>query len=332
MYLRILVTGGAGFIGSNFIRYLMERYPKYDIVNLDALTYAGNHSNLHDVSGHPHYEFIRGNILDERLVAELTDGIDVVVNFAAETHVDRSIEDPGIFVRTNVLGTQALLAASRKNGVKRYIQVSTDEVYGTLGPTGLFVEDSPLRPNSPYSASKAGADLMVRAYFETFGFPGIITRCSNNYGPYQYPEKLIPLFISRALRDEAVPVYGDGKNVRDWLHVWDHCAAIDLVLHEGQLGSTYNIGGNNEKTNLDVTKTILQQLGKPESLIMHVSDRLGHDRRYAINSQRLQKQLGWIPQYTFDNGIAQTIDWYLDHREWLVNAPSTPFATSDVSS
>lgn len=316
--MNLLITGGAGFIGSNFVRYVRSRHPEYRVVNLDALTYAGNPDNVADLEGDPHHIAIHGDITDRRLVASLFEEyeFDAVVNFAAESHVDRSIEDPGIFVGTNVVGTQVLLDAALRYGVRRYVQVSTDEVYGTLGPTGLFTETTPLAPNSPYSASKAGADLLVRAYHETFGLPVNITRCSNNYGPYQFPEKLIPLMITRALQDKPLPVYGDGQQIRDWLHVEDHCSAVDLVLHRGQAGEVYNIGGRNERTNLHVVRSVLQELGKPESLIRFVQDRPGHDRRYGIDADKITRELGWKPVHTFETGIRSTIRWYLGHRSW----------------
>ncbi|MGB9937112.1 MAG: dTDP-glucose 4,6-dehydratase [Methanobacterium sp.] len=314
--MKILVTGGAGFIGSNFVRYMLDKYDDYEIINLDALTYCGNLENLSGIEDYPNYKFIKGNISDKELVNEITADCDYIINFAAESHVDRSIEDPEIFIKSNILGTQVLLDAAKKNSIKKFLQVSTDEVYGTLGKTGYFTEETPLAPNSPYSASKAGADLMVRAYHETFDLPVNITRCSNNYGPYQFPEKLIPLMISNALENKHLPVYGDGLNVRDWLHVYDHCTAIDLVLHDGKIGEVYNIGGNNEKKNIEIVKLILQNLDKDESLIKYVKDRLGHDRRYAIDSTKIQEQLGWKPKYTFETGIVETITWYLDNRNW----------------
>ncbi len=317
--MRILVTGGAGFIGSNFVNYMVKKYSTYHITNLDALTYAGNLENVKEVENAPNYRFVKGNIIDTVLVESLFEqGIDVIINFAAESHVDRSITDPGIFVKTNVLGTQVLLDAAKKYNVKKYVQISTDEVYGTLGETGYFTEETPLEPNSPYSASKAGADLLVRAYHETFDLPVNITRCSNNYGPYHFPEKLIPLMISHALNDKPLPVYGDGLNIRDWLHVEDHCRSIDLVLHKGVNGEVYNVGGHNERTNIDVVKTILHHLRKSESLIQFVEDRLGHDRRYAIDATKLG-ELGWEPKYTFETGLRQTIDWYVNNREWWEN-------------
>ncbi|MET3852826.1 dTDP-glucose 4,6-dehydratase [Paenibacillus sp. OAE614] len=320
---KMLVTGGAGFIGSNFIIYMLQKYPELEIVNMDALTYAGNLENLSSIQNHPHYTFTATNITDaEAVELWFQQGIDIVVNFAAESHVDRSILEPDIFVKTNVLGTQVLLDAARKHGVTKFVQVSTDEVYGTLGDTGLFTEETPLAPNSPYSASKAGGDLMVRAYYETFGLPVNITRCSNNYGPYQFPEKLIPLMISRALNEQPLPVYGDGLNIRDWLYVEDHCSAIDLVIHQGKPGEVYNIGGNNERTNLHIVRTILEELGKPESLITHVQDRPGHDRRYGIDPAKITRELGWKPKYDFESGIKETIQWYLDHKDWWARIQS----------
>ena len=318
----ILVTGGAGFIGSNFVRYMVEKYSDYHIINLDALTYCGNLENLKDIEDKDNYTFVKGDIRDKTIVDELVEKSDYVINFAAESHVDRSIADPEIFIKSNVLGTQVLLNAAKEHGVEKYIQISTDEVYGTLGKTGYFTEDTPLKPNSPYSASKAGGDLIARAYHETFGLPVNITRCSNNYGPYQFPEKLIPLMISNALEDKKLPVYGDGKNVRDWLHVHDHCSAIDLVLHEAKPGEVYNIGGNNEKQNIEIVKLILGELGKDESLIEFVTDRLGHDRRYAIDSTKIQEELSWSPEYTFEVGIRKTIQWYLDNQDWMSQVKS----------
>ncbi|MEK5257109.1 dTDP-glucose 4,6-dehydratase [Paenibacillus sp. FSL F4-0125] len=316
--MRLLVTGGAGFIGSNFIIYMLQQHPDYQIVNVDALTYAGNSENLKLIEGNSNYTFAKADIIDTKAIEQLfLQGVDVVVNFAAESHVDRSILKPDVFVKTNVLGTQVLLDAALKYGLTKFVQVSTDEVYGTLGATGLFTEETPLTPNSPYSASKAGADLLVRAYHETFGLPVNITRCSNNYGPYQFPEKLIPLMISRALNDQLLPVYGDGLNIRDWLYVEDHCSAIDLVIHKGVNGEVYNIGGNNESTNLNIVNTILQELGKPKSLITYVQDRPGHDRRYGINPTKITNDLGWKPKYTFKTGIKETIQWYLNNQEWL---------------
>lgn len=313
----LLVTGGAGFIGSCFVRHILKKYPDYKIINLDILTYAGNLENLDDVKTNPNYQFVHGNICDKKLVRELVSKVDWVVNFAAESHVDRSITGPEIFIETNVQGTLNLLQACKEIGVDRYLQVSTDEVYGSLGPTGYFYETTPIQPNSPYSASKAGADLLVRAYFETYGLPVLITRCSNNYGPYQYPEKLIPFFISQLLKGEKVPVYGDGLNVRDWLYVYDHCEAIDTVLHKGSVGEVYNIGGHNEKTNMEITRLILEAMGKDENSIRYVEDRLGHDKRYAIDNTKIQTELGWQPSLTFEEGIKLTIDWYLNNQVWI---------------
>lgn len=315
--MKLLVTGGAGFIGSNFVRYMLDKYPKYKVINVDVLTYAGNLETLRDVESNSNYTFVKGDITDRNKIESIFDqGIDAVLNFAAESHVDRSITDPDIFVKTNIQGTQVLLDAAKKYKVEKFVQVSTDEVYGTLGETGLFTEVTPLAPNSPYSASKAGADMLVRAYHETFGLPVNITRCSNNYGPYHFPEKLIPLMIINALKDKPLPVYGDGLNVRDWLHVEDHCQAIDLVLHKGKSGEVYNVGGNNERTNIDIVKTILHQLVKPESLIRFVEDRPGHDKRYAIDATKIREELGWLPKYSFEDGIKQTVQWYLDNQEW----------------
>lgn len=313
----ILVTGGAGFIGNCFIRHMLQKYSNYKIINLDALTYAGNLENLYDVKDNPNYEFVNGDICDKDLVTQIVSGVDMIVNFAAETHVDRSITGPEIFIETNIKGTMTLLQASKEFNIERYLQVSTDEVYGTLGDTGYFTETTQLAPNSPYSASKAGADMLVRAYYETYKVPTLITRCSNNYGPYQYPEKLIPFFISRLLRGEKVPVYGDGLNVRDWLYVYDHCAAIDAVLHKGRVGEVYNIGGHNEKTNLEITHLILDAMNKDESSIEYVQDRLGHDRRYAISNDKITSELGWKPSVTFEEGILLTIDWYLNNKSWM---------------
>lgn len=315
--MKLLVTGGAGFIGSCFVRHILTKHPDYKVINLDCLTYAGNIENLDDVKNNPNYKFVKGNICDKKLVRELVAESDCVVNFAAESHVDRSITGPEIFIETNVQGTLNLLQASKEIGVDRYLQVSTDEVYGTLGKTGYFYETTPIQPNSPYSASKASADLLVRAYFETYGMPVLTTRCSNNYGPYQYPEKLIPFFISQLLKGDKVPIYGDGLNVRDWLYVYDHCSAIDTVLHKGKVGEAYNIGGHNEKTNMEITNIILEAMGKDESSIRYVEDRLGHDKRYAIDNEKIQTQLGWEPSLTFEEGIKLTIDWYLNNQEWM---------------
>ena len=315
--MNLLVTGGAGFIGSCFVRYMLKNHPDYKIINLDALTYAGNLDNLKDVETNPNYSFVHGNICDKQLVDALMSQVDACVNFAAESHVDRSITGPEIFIQTNVGGTLNLLEMAKKHKISRYLQVSTDEVYGTLGKTGYFTETTPLAPNSPYSASKASADMLVRAYYETYKMPVLTTRCSNNYGPYQFPEKLIPLFISNLLKGEKVPVYGDGMNIRDWLYVYDHCSAIDTVLHKGRLGEVYNIGGNNEKANIEITKLLIKELGKDESSIKYVEDRLGHDRRYAIDSSKIQNELGWHPSVTFEEGIKITIDWYLNNQDWI---------------
>lgn len=316
--MKLLITGGAGFIGSNFVLYMAKQYPEYQLVNVDALTYAGNLENLRSVEGNPNYRFVKADIADRDALEPLfAEGVDIVVNFAAESHVDRSILHPDIFVRTNIMGTQTLLDLARKYNVAKFVQVSTDEVYGTLGETGLFTEETPLAANSPYSASKAGADLLVRAYHETFGMNVNITRCSNNYGPYQFPEKLIPLMIQNALNDKPLPVYGDGLNVRDWLYVEDHCSAIDLVLHKGVSGEVYNVGGNNERNNLQVVRTILAELNKPETLITYVTDRLGHDRRYAIDADKIRNELGWSPKYDYENGMKETIRWYLSNKEWM---------------
>lgn len=329
----ILVTGGAGFIGSNFVQYILKQEDDIHLINLDLLTYAGNLENLAECENDPRYHFVKGDIRDRALLQELFTqyDIDTVVHFAAESHVDRSITEPEVFLTTNILGTQALLDAAKaywkiepdnkysreyREGV-RYLQVSTDEVYGALGKTGMFTETTPLSPNSPYSASKASADLMVRAYHQTFGLPVNITRCSNNYGPYQFPEKLIPLMIHNAENNKSLPVYGDGMQIRDWLHVKDHCAAIWTVLKKGKIGEVYNVGGNNEKANIEIVKLILQSLGKGEGLITYVQDRPGHDRRYAIDNTKIMTELHWRPAYTFEKGIRETIQWYLDHMEWL---------------
>lgn len=317
----ILVTGGAGFIGSNFVHYMMEKYPDYRIVCIDKLTYAGNLRNLETVLDKKNFRFIKGDICDRELVYRIfeEEKPDIVINFAAESHVDRSIESPDIFLKTNILGTQVLLDASRKYNVKRFHQVSTDEVYGDLplDRSDLkFTESSPLRPSSPYSASKASADLLVLAYHRTYGVPVTISRCSNNYGPYQFPEKLIPLMIINALNDRPLPVYGDGRNVRDWIHVKDHCEAIDIIIHRGKEGEIYNIGGENERANIDVVRMILKELGKPESLIRFVKDRPGHDRRYALDISRMKKEFGWSPKISFEEGLKSTIKWYLENRSW----------------
>jgi dTDP-glucose 4,6-dehydratase len=315
--LKLMVTGGCGFIGSNFIHYLLETDPEVSVVNLDALTYAGNPANLEKVAGNPRYRFVRGCITDREAVRAAAAGVHSIINFAAESHVDRSIHDSGPFVRTNVLGTQVLLDVAREVKAARYIQVSTDEVYGSLGPTGHFTEETAPAPNSPYAASKAAADLLVRSYVHTFGVPALITRCSNNYGPYQFPEKLIPLFISNLLRDEPVPVYGDGQNVRDWIHVRDHCAAIHKVWRAGRVGEVYNIGSRCELTNLQLTHKLLEAVGKPLSLIRYVKDRPGHDRRYAIDSSKIERELGWRPHIGFEQGLRDTVAWYCDHQDWV---------------
>ncbi|CAM4470959.1 dTDP-glucose 4,6-dehydratase [Paenibacillus tarimensis] len=321
--MKLLVTGGAGFIGSNFVMYMLEKHPDYQIINVDALTYAGNLENLKSIEGNANHTFVKADITDAKAMGELVQqGVDVIVNFAAESHVDRSILEPDVFVKTNVLGTQVLLDAAKRHGVTKFVQVSTDEVYGTLGETGLFTEETPLQPNSPYSSSKAGGDLLVRAYHETYGLNVNITRCSNNYGPYQFPEKLIPLMIQNALNNKQLPVYGDGLNVRDWLFVKDHCSAIDLVIHKGLAGEVYNVGGNNERNNLQVVRTILEELGKPESLITYVKDRPGHDRRYAIDASKITRELGWQPEYQYESGIKETIRWYLANPEWMERVTS----------
>ncbi len=336
---KLLVTGGAGFIGSNFIQYILDK--QQDLVlllDLDLLTYAGNLENLEPVKNDPRYRFVKGDIRDKALVEKLFAeyDFDTVVHFAAESHVDRSILEPEVFLTTNIIGTQTLLDAAKRHwnldpdnkhsreyrpGV-RYLQVSTDEVYGALGKTGMFTETTPLAPNSPYSASKTGADLIVRAYHQTYGLPVNITRCSNNYGPYQFPEKLIPLMIHNARQDKPLPVYGDGMQIRDWLHVKDHCSAIATVLEKGKTGEVYNIGGNNEKANIEIVRLILEALGKPESLITYVQDRPGHDRRYAIDNTKITTELGWAPAYTFEEGIRETIRWYLDHPGWVERVTS----------
>ncbi len=315
--MRIMVTGGAGFIGSNFIRYMLNKYPDYHILNFDKLTYAGNLDNLSDFENNKQYKFIKGDIVDHELVGKLANEVDVIINFAAETHVDRSIQNPFDFIDTDVRGTYALIQAARDAGHKKYLQISTDEVYGDFDNGGKAVEDSPIRPSSPYSASKAGGDVQVIAAYRTFDFPGMITRCTNNYGPYCYPEKIIPLFITNLIEDKSVPVYGDGQQIRDWLYVDDHCSAIDLVLHEGKPGEIYNVGADNEPevTNLDLTRQILSLLDKPESLIEYVQDRPGHDRRYAVDSSKL-RAMGWNPSITFDEGLAKTVEWYKNNPEW----------------
>ena len=317
---RLLVTGGCGFIGSNFIRQLLATDPAVSVVNFDALTYAGNLANLADLAGHSRYQFIKGDITNRDDVrSALKDGITDVIHFAAESHVDRSIQDSGPFVRTNVIGTQILLDAVREFKVGKYVHVSTDEVYGSLGPTGAFVETTPLDPSSPYSASKAGSDMLVKAYQHTFGMHAVITRCSNNYGPYQFPEKLIPLFVTNLLNDQQVPVYGDGMQIRDWIHVLDHCRGVEAAWRRGRSGAVYNFGGRCEKANLHLTLLLLELLGKPKSLIKYVQDRPGHDRRYAIDCTKAETELGWSPQITFEKGLQGTIDWYKANAEWVAN-------------
>ena len=322
--MKIIVTGGAGFIGGNFVHYMLNKYSDYQIICLDKLTYAGNLETLEPVISNKNFKFIKGDIADRLFIYNLfeTEKPDIVVNFAAESHVDRSIEDPEIFLKTNILGTNVLLDACKKYGIKRYHQVSTDEVYGDLPldrPDLFFTEETPIHTSSPYSASKASADLLVQAYFRTFKIPVTISRCSNNYGPYHFPEKLIPLMIANALNNKTLPVYGKGENVRDWLYVEDHCRAIDMIIHNGRVGEVYNIGGHNERTNLEVVKTIIRELGKSEDLIKYVTDRPGHDMRYAIDPTKIKNELGWEPLTLFDEGIKKTIKWYLDNKEWWTN-------------
>jgi len=321
--LRILVTGGAGFIGSNYARWVLQHHPHYQVLVLDKLTYAGNLENLADLEGRPGFRFFQGDICDpEALPRILKQGVDAVVNFAAESHVDRSILDASEFARTNIAGTLNLLQAARKAGIGRFLQISTDEVYGSLGATGAFTEETPLAPNSPYAASKASADLLARSFYQTYGFPCLITRCSNNYGPFQFPEKLIPLLVTNALAGMALPIYGDGLYTRDWIHVQDHCSALDRVLHQGRPGEVYNIGARQEKTNLEIVRLVLQVLKKDESLISFVTDRPGHDRRYAIDSAKLERELGWRPEISFDSGMCGTIDWYLKNPAWVEHVRS----------
>ncbi|UOE55157.1 dTDP-glucose 4,6-dehydratase [Cytobacillus oceanisediminis] len=322
--MNLFVTGGAGFIGSNFVHYILGTYSDYKVVNYDLLTYAGNLENLKSLESNPNHLFVKGDINNRELVDYLVKkyDIDVMVNFAAESHVDRSITDPDIFIKSNILGTQTLLDVAKENQLKKYVQVSTDEVYGTLGSEGYFTEETPLTPNSPYSASKAGGDLIVRSYFETYGMNINITRCSNNYGPYHFPEKLIPLMVTNALEGKELPIYGDGKNIRDWLHVHDHCAAIDLVIHKGTPGEVYNVGGHNERNNNDIVELIVEKLGVSKGLIKYVEDRLGHDQRYAIDPTKIMNELGWRPIYTFDTGIIETIQWYIDNQSWWRNIKS----------
>ncbi len=324
----LLVTGGCGFIGSNFIRHLLDTDPSVEILNFDALTYAGNLANLADLAGHPRYAFERGDVADRDAVRRVVKrGVCGIIHFAAESHVDRSIQDSGPFIRTNVLGTQVLLDAAREFGVPRYVQVSTDEVYGSLGPTGLFTEETPLAPNSPYAASKASADLLVRSYVHTFGLSAVVTRCSNNYGPYQFPEKLIPLFISNLLEDKPVPVYGDGMQVRDWIHVRDHCTGVEAAWRKGMAGDVYNFGGRCEKPNLELTHLLLDLLGKPKTLIRYVQDRPGHDRRYAIDCSKAERELGWKPRVPFAEGLRDTIRWYCDNQAWVNSVRSGDYLT-----
>ena len=325
--MKYLVTGGAGFIGSNYMHYVVNKYPEDYFVCLDALTYAGNYNNIKDLEGKENYKFVCGDIRDEGFINELFDkeNFDVVINFAAESHVDNSIKNPGIFIDTNIQGTRVLLDASVKHGNIRYHQVSTDEVYGDLPldrPDLLFTENTPLHTSSPYSSSKAGADLLVMAYHRTFNLPVTISRCSNNYGPYQFPEKLIPKTISRALNNEKIPVYGKGKNVRDWIHVIDHNIGVDLIVRNGKIGEVYNLGGHSERRNIDIVKLILKQMNKSEDLIEFVEDRKGHDLRYAIDSSKVEKELGWNRTYTFEKGIEETIDWYLNNEDWIKNIES----------
>ena len=320
--MKFLVTGGAGFIGSNYMHYVTNKYPEDDFVCLDALTYAGNYNNIKDLENKDNFKFVKGDITDTAFIDELfkEEKFDVVINFAAESHVDNSIKNPRLFLNTNIIGTQTLMDASRKYNIKRYHQVSTDEVYGDLPLDRkdlLFTEDTPIHTSSPYSSSKAGADLLVMAYYRTYGLPVTISRCSNNYGPYQFPEKLIPKVIAKALKNEEIPVYGKGENVRDWIHVIDHNIGVDKIVRDGKVGEVYNLGGHSERTNLEVVKTILKQLGKPESLITYVTDRPGHDLRYAINSTKAEKELNWDRTYTFENGIKETIDWYVNHQDWI---------------
>ena len=314
--MKILVTGGCGFIGSHFIRHLLNKYPAYSLINLDALTYAGNRENLKDIEGKKSYTFVKGKIEDAALLKELARDVDAVVHFAAESHVDRSIADAQPFLSTNVIGTYILMEAAKDAGVKKFVHISTDEVYGALGEKGKFTEDTPLRPNSPYSASKASADMLVRAYHETFGFPSLIVRPSNNYGPYQYPEKFIPLMITNLFEGRPVPVYGEGKNVRDWLFVEDNCRAIDLILHEGKIGEAYNVGGNAERRNIDIVRKVMEIMGKDKSLITFVKDRPGHDYRYALDTSKIERELGWKPSVDMDTGLGRTIQWYRDNEWW----------------
>lgn len=321
--MKILVTGGAGFIGSNFVHYILKKYPDYEVVNLDALTYAGNLENLKEAENNPNYKFVKGDICDKELVNDLVKDVDAIVHFAAESHVDRSIMDPESFIKTNVLGTHNLLEATRNNGNKRFHHISTDEVFGHLeSDDPAFNENTPYHPRSPYSASKAASDHLVNAYFNTYGLPVTISNCSNNYGPFQFPEKLFPLFITNLIEDKKVPVYGDGMNVRDWLFVEDHCEAIDLILKKGKIGETYCVGGNAEKPNIEITKKIIELMGKDESSIEYVKDRPGHDRRYAIDFSKIKNELGWEPKTSFEDGIKGTIEWYKNNKSWWKNIKS----------
>ena len=333
--MKILVTGGAGFIGANFVYYMLDKYPEYEILCVDALTYAGNLETLETAFKNLKFKFIKADIADRNAIYEIfeQEKPNMVVNFAAESHVDRSIENPAIFLETNIMGTQVLLDSCRKYGIDRYHQVSTDEVYGDLPldrPGLFFTEETPIHTSSPYSASKASADLLVQAYHRTFKLPVTISRCSNNYGPYHFPEKLIPLMIANALNDKNLPVYGKGENVRDWLYVEDHCSAIDLIIHNGRVGEVYNIGGHNEKTNLEVVKTIIHELGKSEDLIAYVTDRAGHDMRYAIDPTKIHTELGWLPKTKFEDGIKQTIEWYLENRTWWENILSGKYKEYEI--
>ena len=324
-----MVTGGCGFIGSNFIRYMLKTYEDVQIINLDSLTYAGNQDNLKEIEKEKRYSFIKGDITERNDVQSALKNVESVVHFAAESHVDRSIEEAEVFIKTNVIGTHVLLECAKEHDIAKFVHVSTDEVYGSLGKDGYFTEETPIAANSPYSASKAGSDLLARAYYKTYGFPVIITRCSNNYGPHQFPEKLIPLMICQASEDKPLPVYGDGMNVRDWLYVEDHCVALDRVLQRGEPGEVYNIGGNNEWQNIDIVKLILKELNKPETLIEFVEDRLGHDRRYAIDSGKTKEKLGWEPSVPFESGLNQTIQWYCNHPHWIERIKNGQYQMSE---
>jgi dTDP-glucose 4,6-dehydratase len=325
--MKLLVTGGAGFIGSNFVHYILKKYPNYKITNLDLLTYAGNLENLKSLDSNPNYKFVKGDIADPKIIQDIIKDVDIIVNFAAESHVDRSIMEPGDFMRTNIVGTYNLLEAAKKNGGIRFHHVSTDEVFGSLGANDpAFSENTPYDPRSPYSASKAASDHLVRAYFHTYGLPVTISNCSNNYGPYQFPEKLIPLFTTNLIENKKIPLYGDGMNIRDWLYVEDHCSAIDLIIKKGKVGETYCVGGNSEKTNKEITYKILELMGKDESSIEFVKDRLGHDRRYAIDFSKIKKELGWNPSVTFEEGMQKTIEWYKNNEAWWKNIKSGDYA------